>query len=283
MKSLIVRVVSHSYSIVNRLSRSFILFSPLSLLGPPILILISIPLAWFAAFTTFAAFATLLVRVSLVYIDLGLALVHSWLFVRKPRSRRSRAHPSPSSPVHTSPSRLRRRQSSRSSLTSNASSQDLTMTRKPPSRKESIASLVSTCGPNRDYEGVGGWRLSGDGQEEALWIGMNSRLELPAAGGERNRRHHNRSLTSGSQRWSWSPEAIRMSPVQSRARTPTAAESRIGTESYFPMQPHTKITESEVGRETKVERTKSSGGSSVSSAASMGKSGRTSVKQAGHV
>lgn len=130
-----------------------------------------------------------------------------------------------------------------------------------PKNSESYASLLGAGvqGPARDYEGIGGWRDEAvDPAEEALWIGMNSRLELPAVVPERARRHHRRSYTGQSQMSSgsqvslvnmasgggrsgiWSPEALRMSPVQSRARTPSVTELRhmIEEEEYFGLQPH---------------------------------------------
>ncbi|KAF2187916.1 hypothetical protein K469DRAFT_704188 [Zopfia rhizophila CBS 207.26] len=191
--------------------------SLLYLLGPPLLLLISIPLAIFAVLTTTIAFSTLTLRVSIVYFELGLALIHSYLFPPSPTSIK---HPKPSSPRRTSPQRPRNRRTSAASTTSSA---DTALPSHPPrlhNKSGSFASLIGTGEPNRDFEGVGGWRVSGDDDEEALWMGMNSRLELPAV---IPKRKHQRSLTGGSQRWSWSPEAMRMSPMQSRARTPTGS------------------------------------------------------------
>ena len=84
-----------------------------------------------------------------------------------------------------------------------------------PSKSDSYLSLLGAGTPDRDYEGLGGWRTQGDELEEGIWMGMNSRLELPAAtpGGNGGRRHR-RSLTGASQ-------ALRMSAIQSRARTPS--------------------------------------------------------------
>lgn len=195
-------------------------FNPLYLLVPPTLILISIPLAIFAAFTTCIAFALLLVRVSIVYFELGIALLRSWLAANptKPTSRDS-------SPPSQSPQPHRRR---RSSILSNPPSQEF---RRPPLKSDSYVTLLGAGAPDRDYEGVGGWRVEGDEPEEALWIGMNSRLELPLLGG--GQRKHRRSLTGSSQRWTWSPEALKMSPVESRARTPSNEQA---VDEYFGQQ-----------------------------------------------
>lgn len=113
--------------------------------------------------------------------------------------------------------------------------------------------------------------MSGDGEEEALWIGMNSRLELPTALPDKHRRHQ-RSLTGGSQRFSWSPEAIRMSPVQSRARTPNAPECpNSSPDEYFTMHHYRKSGSSWEALARSDERRKSSGGSSTCSTSSSGR------------
>ncbi|PSN71330.1 hypothetical protein BS50DRAFT_584833 [Corynespora cassiicola Philippines] len=207
------------------------LTSPLYILWPPVLLLVSVPLALFAVITTAMAVSLLTVRVSIVYFELGIALVHAYLFppLQKPA-------PKQSSPRHSSsPHRARNR---RSSMASTTSSQDTAVPQAHPrlhNKSGSFQSLIGTSEITRDFEGVGGWRLPGDEDEEALWMGINSRLELPAV---IPKRKHQRSLTGGSQRWSWSPEAIRMSPMQSRARTPVqmAGEER-HVDDYFPPQP----------------------------------------------
>jgi len=220
-------------------------FNPLYLLVPPSLILVSIPLAIFAAFTTCLAFALLLIRVSIVYFELGIALLRSWL-VSEPTKRRSRGSSSPAQ----SPRPHRRR---RSSVLSSPPSQEF---RRPPLKSDSYITLLGAGAPDRDYEGVGGWRVEGDEPEEALWIGMNSRLELPLVGG--GQRRHQRSLTGGSQRWTWSPEALKMSPVESRARTPSNEQA---VEEYFGLQPYGKHnTDVHVAKESNKSRRKSING-----------------------
>jgi len=220
-------------------------FNPLYLLVPPSLILVSIPLAIFATFTTCLAFALLLIRVSIVYFELGIALLRSWLVAdtTKPRVR------GPSS--HTQSPRPHRRR--RSSVLSSPSSQEF---RRPPLKSDSYVTLLGAGAPDRDYEGVGGWRVEGQEPEEAIWIGMNSRLELPLVGG--GQRRHQRSLTGGSQKWTWSPEALKMSPVQSRARTPSVEQV---VEEYFGLQPHGRqSTDVLVAEESNKSRRKSISG-----------------------
>lgn len=194
---------------------------PLHLLGPPCLLLISVPLGLFACFTTTVALSLLAVRVSVVYFELGVALLHAYVFPETPKQLRKRNVP-PSTP---SPPRTRHRRSSSSSLD----------TVVPPARihtkSGSSASLLGASDITRDFEGVGGWRFYDGEEEEALWMGLNKRLELPLATPRRHQRRH-----TGEDRWSWSPEATRMSPVQSRTRTPTRPTTPAEGDEYFPIQ-----------------------------------------------
>lgn len=252
--------------------------SPLYLLGPPLLLLVSIPLAIIALLTTSIAIGILAVRVSIVYFELGIALVHAYLFppVQKPA-------PKQLSPRHTSPHRARHRRSSTASTTS---SQDTAIPPNPPrlhNKSGSFVSLIGTSEITRDFEGVGGWRVSGGDDEEALWMGMNARLELPAA---LPKRKHQRSLTGGSQtqRWSWSPEAMRMSPMQSRARTPVHGDEKHALEDYFPPQPGSAAMRplsrgSELGKSRQDGRRKSA--SSSSSGGSSSRRTSVAMKQPG--
>lgn len=201
---------------------------PLYLLGPPLLLLVSLPLTIFAIITTVIAVSALTVRVSIVYFELGVALVHAYLFPppQKPA-------PKQPSPRHTSPNRSRNR---RSSIISTASSQDAAASRPPlrlHQKSGSFVSLIGTSEITRDFEGVGGWRVSNGDEEEALWMGMNSRLELPAVMMPVHKRKHQRSLTGGSggHRYSLSQEAVRMNPMQSRGSTPINTGEGEG---YFP-------------------------------------------------
>ncbi|KAF2732934.1 hypothetical protein EJ04DRAFT_299312 [Polyplosphaeria fusca] len=241
--------------------------SPLYLLGPPLLLLISIPLTIFAIATTTIALSALAVRVSIVYFELSIALIHSHLFPPPQK-------PAPKRPTsRTSPQRSR---NSRSSIASTTSSQDTAIPHAQPPRMHnksgSFASLIGTSELTRDFEGVGGWRLPGDDEEEALWMGMNSRLELPAV---LPARKHQRSLTGGSQRYSWGPETMHMSPMQSRVRTPVSGE-RFGGEEYFPsssgVRPFSTASDP-TAKTTQDGRRKSFSGSSSSS----GGSRRTSM------
>ncbi|KAF2639456.1 hypothetical protein P280DRAFT_526882 [Massarina eburnea CBS 473.64] len=197
-----------------------ILTKPLYLFGPPMLLLVSIPLAIFASITTTIAVALLAVRVSVVYCELGVALIHAYISPEP-------AKPAPKRPssLTCSPPRSRHRHGS-------SSSQDTAVPAARIHKKsESSASLLGISDLTRDFEGVGGWRYYEGEEEEALWMGMNKRLELPIAVPRRHQRRH-----TGEDRWSWSPETMRMSPVQSRSRTPTQAVMQGEGDEYFPLQ-----------------------------------------------
>lgn len=62
-----------------------------------------------------------------------------------------------------------------------------------------LISIPSVGRLDRDFEGVGGWRLDTRGDDED-WVRINSRLELPldrSGGGGGGGRHHARSLSGG--------------------------------------------------------------------------------------
>ncbi len=186
------------------------LTNPTYWLGPPLLLVVSLPLTFFAVATTTLAITLLTIRVSVVYFELGVALVHAYLFPEPPKPLSNQPSPAASSPL-----RICHRQGS-------SSSQDTPV---PGARlytkSDSSASLLGLTDMTRDFEGVGGWRFYEDKDEEALWLGMNKRLEL---GVSMPRRQHPRGLAGD--RWSWSPEQTRMTPAasrsQSRARTPAS-------------------------------------------------------------
>lgn len=231
------------------------------ILGLPILLFIGIPFAGFAVLTTSLAFATLFVRVLIIYIDLGLALIQSALYSSKPSDKEL---VQPQSPFRES-ARARRRRSTASSNTSPTVGVRKT---------SSFAALVNNS-RDRDFEGVGGWRISGNDDEEALWMGMNARLELPAA--SPSARKHRRSLTGGSLRFG-SPEICR-SPATARTRTPGTASP----EGYFSMQPvgfgyDSSLNLSKISIE---ERPRSSGLSSANPAISIPGSKNVTLKTVG--
>jgi hypothetical protein len=195
----------------------------------PSILFFSIPLAIFAIITTTFTFSILLFRVLLVYAELAIAVIPHYLLglaVPKQSLPRTKSFSNPGAvPI--------RRRKRRSSGGSGASAGSLT-----PVASDINFGLNQSIGPQRDFEGVGGWRLDVPSEDESLWTSFNSRLELPAD----HVRRHRRSLTSGSVPsdrrrgdGSHSPEAAMVSPNISRARTPPM--SATAGEGYFPSQP----------------------------------------------
>ncbi|MCJ1370442.1 hypothetical protein MMC20_001655 [Loxospora ochrophaea] len=169
------------------------LIHPPSALLSTLILLLSLPLLPLALLTSSLAFSALLLRVFLVYIELFLSILRTYFPFTS------------TGPLHSS-----------SSTTTAAT----TPTKKPPyshgvSKSRSFSSLAAlstgtqtpaTGVVDRDFEGVGGWRFPSaasvgsrlsvgsrtsrsigayevdDEEDDALWTGINSRLELPAVG-----------------------------------------------------------------------------------------------------
>ncbi|KAI9891454.1 MAG: hypothetical protein M1814_002773 [Vezdaea aestivalis] len=168
-----------------------------------ILVFVSLPLLILATITTTLAVTTLLLRASLVYIDLGLALITTHILPCSPAPTVPRSKtllPSPSSPQdpinpQAPPTRIlrRRRQSS-----SSGGSSGIYLSAQNPNHSPTSSSSSATprrassgifglgaLGPLRDFEGVGGWRfttLAEDARDDEVWMSLNSRLQLPVLG-----------------------------------------------------------------------------------------------------
>jgi hypothetical protein len=201
------------------------LLNPVYGLILPFLFIFTIPIAFFACLTTCLAFSILAFRVILIYIELAFAVIPYYLLGAKPTSTFLQRNNSFQN-QHTTPTARRKRRGSTSSSLSATGS--LT-----PVSSETVMALSQSVGPARDFEGVGGWRLDkSSDDDDALWTGINSRLELPA---DHTRRHH-RSLTGGSMPGdmradrSYSSEATMNT---SKARTPPSLVVGLG-EGYFP-------------------------------------------------
>ena len=177
----------------------------LQLVGPVVLLSISIPLAFFAVITTAFAMTVLMIRVTMVYFELVAALFSSFIFPDPPvtHTQSAGAYISPPEPHALLISNLPKGK------------------RRLPAKSGSFASLLGTNGLNRDFEGLGGWRISPEDNEDAIWIGQNARLELPTAGvglGGR-RRHHHRSLSAQSHMMARNSKNLKMSAASSEGRT----------------------------------------------------------------
>ncbi|KAF2821045.1 hypothetical protein CC86DRAFT_397556 [Ophiobolus disseminans] len=248
---------------------AFSLWNPLYALAPLVLFSISLPLAGLAILTTCGAISLLFCRAAIVYVELTVALIGSWISPPSTTPLPTRHTPATLSPKVTSPHHYHDRRRNHASSASLETAVPSTTQLRLSNNSASFATLLGTSEKTRDFEGVGGWRAPGDDDEEALWMGMNSRLQLPA---DNVPRRHHRSLTGGaspSQRRSWGSETMRMSPVQSRARTPLSLVVGEG-EDYFPPQLLTGVRPSSSASEpAKRHRRKSSSSSSRTSVVAM--------------
>lgn len=242
------------------------MWNPVYALAPFVLVVVSIPLAIGATITTSFAVTLLACRAAVVYVQLTVALIGAWVDPRASKLSIESVYPPPTpSPEGKSPTRQRHLHGNISSTSSQETIVPAVRALQTTHNSLPFKVSVVTNEVARDFEGVGGWRTPGDDDEEALWMNMNSRLELPR---EAPRRHQ-RSLTGGSSpnhRRSWSPESLRMSPVQSRARTPVRFAVDEGD--YFPPQTRTNIRRgsnaSESSKGHKRRKSESSSGSSTS-------------------
>jgi hypothetical protein len=195
----------------------------------PFIVFSSIALAFFATITTTLAFTILFLRVLVVYVELAIAVIPYYLLgIAAPKHYLTRAKSFTNAPP-TVPTRRRKRRGSGGSGVSGGSI--------TPVASDVNFGLNQSIGPQRDFEGVGGWRLDVPSEDDSLWTSFHSRLELPADHGRR----HRRSLTSGSmplerirKERSYSPEVIIPSANTSRARTPPTG---VTPEGYFAIVP----------------------------------------------
>lgn len=212
----------------------------------PFLFIVTVPLALFAGITTTLAFAVLICRVLVVYLDIALTLVNqSLLGVKIPLRLQQAAirsnSPSPTRAGQSLSFRRRRRRPSSVSIGTITPVHDASL------------GLTPSVGAERDFEGVGGWRT---GDDDAIWTTFNSRLELPDR--QHNRNHH-RSPSGGPttpgeggylmmKRRNRSPEQattkVPTSPNSSRTRTPSATRISFAaqnhSDSYFPLSMSSK-------------------------------------------
>ena len=210
----------------------------------PVLFVISIPLASFALITTTFAFSTLCFRVLIVYIELFAVVIHDYLTVPESSSINNPLIKAEIQKADMKPQYHRKRGGS------TPSGHALGATT-PNLSGASGLQAYSNSNMDRDFEGVGGWRMPGSEEDDLIWTSMNSRLELPAAVGERQRKHH-RSRTSGS-----TPPTVFDShtltgpvslssdvPARFQARTPRSVLTveTISPQEYFASQPFSKST-----------------------------------------
>ncbi|KAH6996568.1 hypothetical protein BKA56DRAFT_666773 [Ilyonectria sp. MPI-CAGE-AT-0026] len=237
------------------------LLNPVYAFVVPFLFVVTVPLAVFAGITTTVAFSVLILRVLAVYLDVAISLIPHYLGGRKPRPYHPHpprlealnaitTHFSSSSNSTASNTPLRRRRRRRSS--SAISGTSLT-----PAASETALGLLPSIGPERDFEGVGGWRVADDDG----WTTINSRLELPDKHHARNsHRPPSGPTTPGEgpclmmKSRAPSPETKRTSasPNSSRTRTPSGPRIAFATkplvDSYFPMLTASPKTSKKLGQ-----------------------------------
>ncbi|KAI0898535.1 hypothetical protein F4806DRAFT_364255 [Annulohypoxylon nitens] len=229
-------------------------FNPLQIIVFPFLFLVALPLALCAGFTTILAFMVLFLRLLFVYFDVGIETVRYILVghaahTRSVASQRVPSITPPPSLEHSLSSSPEPQQRRRRKPQGAASSGSVT----PVNSLDGFA-LTPTIGLERDFEGIGGWRLDSvdldaDATDNRQWYNFNSRLELS------DRRHHFRSQSGsavtgtnglglymkGANMGTFNSEGLRLhtSPNSSRARTPTSSRPRgftkLDGDEYFPM------------------------------------------------
>ncbi|KAG6117690.1 hypothetical protein E4U13_000916 [Claviceps humidiphila] len=250
------------------------LLNPVYAFVIPFLFFVTAPLALLAGITTTLTFGLLMSRVIIMSLDVAFSFIPQSL--ARFTSHRRYIHPQdqmlPATSTNTTPgshedstrassvyqqqpllqSRRRRRTSSINSILSTGG----TTTPVGPVGDFGLG-LIPSIGPDRDYEGIGGWRVGDDDDES--WTTINSRMELPEGGFVV---HHYRTPSGGGATTPGdgavlmmktrrrSPEARAVtrtpsSPNSSRARTPSASRFRgrpvIGcADSYFPFNPPSK-------------------------------------------
>ncbi|RDA95199.1 hypothetical protein CP533_1871 [Ophiocordyceps camponoti-saundersi (nom. inval.)] len=246
------------------------LLNPVQTLFVPFLLILMLPLAIFAGITTTLAFSILSFRVVAVYLDMALSLVPQCF------SSASETTTPPSASASTNHHYSHRRRLSLSPTTSSSTQsmenspttpthphllhlhlhQAQSVPRRRPRRPSSLTSVVSagsvttpggemamglmpSVGPERDFEGVGGWRDDRGGDDDT-WTTINSRFELPDRIHARN---HHRSPSGGPvtpgdtgvlmMKGRARSPAMSPSPNSSRARTPSVSRTITASDSYF--------------------------------------------------
>ncbi|KAI0470189.1 hypothetical protein F4859DRAFT_485945 [Xylaria cf. heliscus] len=224
------------------------LFNPVKFFVFPFVFVVALPLALCAGITTILAFLVLFLRLFLVYFDVGLETLRYILLGHATQGRyitsRGTLALAPGSSADATPLpsptaaafRHRRRPKQRGSGGSGSIS--------PVLGFDGLSGVTPSIGLERDFEGVGGWRL--EGVNEQQWYNLNSRLENPY------RRHHFRSQSGGavlsgptgsgilvkssSGTASHSPERAKLTPSLSRSgsRTPMPQGlTKAGYNEYF--------------------------------------------------
>ncbi|KAK3192482.1 hypothetical protein K4F52_001281 [Lecanicillium sp. MT-2017a] len=226
------------------------LINPVYAFVVPFLFVVTVPLAVFAGITTTLAFSVLICRVIIVYLDIALSLINRSLIGLKVPTHlhHAAARADTPSPTHSTANlvyhpRRRRRRPSSASILSGGSITPVN------NGNDTGLGLIPSIGAERDFEGVGGWRVGDDD----IWTTINSRFELHD---RQHARNHHRSPSGGGpttpgdggflmmKRRTRSPESAAAamtgplktaptSPNCSRTRTPSASRVSFGGSSAF--------------------------------------------------
>lgn len=185
--------------------------NPLHLLLLPLLVLLVIPLFILALLTITTSITVLVLRVVLVYLDLGIALIRVHFF------------PSIWSPFHPLIKREPRTKGSSSPRSTTSSSSGRRKVPPHTPKMEPINPLLGSQIPDRGFEGIGGWRdvNLNDPEDEHTWLNMNSRLDLSSPSISHSGRRHQRALTSG-------PLSLILPPIRSIMRSPGHTPVQLG-------------------------------------------------------
>ncbi|KAJ4390582.1 hypothetical protein N0V93_004178 [Gnomoniopsis smithogilvyi] len=202
------------------------LLNPVYGLIVPFLFVVTIPLAILAGVTTTLAFTVLMFRVAVVYLDIAVNMVPQYVTGRRifpfpgrymssllnaavsnlppptaspvdSRPTSGQSTPSPTTTTSRAPvvRHHRRRRTSGASFNSVGSITPIDDGAAGIGSKRNSFMLIPSIGMDRDFEGVGGWRLNGrNPADDEAWAQLNSRLELPL---DQQRRHHRRSPSGG--------------------------------------------------------------------------------------
>ena len=153
-------------------------------------VIFTLPLASLALATTIITVTALTLRVTIVYFEMALSLVHDWFNSRFKVSSEKPNRPHSLSltkaNLHIYPKCRGQRLAYPATINSY---QNVKVSSTHPKQNDSCASLMGTISSNRDFEGVGGWEMSNDSDDECLWMKINCRLELPIHKKDRRRRH----------------------------------------------------------------------------------------------
>ncbi|KAL6860475.1 hypothetical protein ACO1O0_004503 [Amphichorda felina] len=206
-------------------------FNPVHALIIPSLCVVTVPLAILAGITTTLAFCVLIIRVLLIYLDIALSIVPQSLSGLTSRILLKPVETPPiPAPKLASPSPLRRQYPSNHHRRRRSSASVLSGS--TSSISERGLGLIPSVGPDRDFEGIGGWRVGGT-EDDELWTSVSPRLDIPT----RHHHHHHRTpsgpTTPGDGGYLMMKGRTRSpadrgahvrtstSPNSSRARTPT--------------------------------------------------------------